>query len=647
MFRFVAEATVASFVVLTVVGLAGVAVSRRFWRQVPALAVCCGIAFVALVSWIQFLLSWADPTLGAVGSWLLLAGCFGVAMGSRPWRWAGFLIAPVALTAGLGAVYQGLLYLWKSDLEPFPLSALRFSFTTSPYPVDNALPWLMSNAIEYGNGTHGLIPDWNGSDRPPLESGAILLVQHVLGWTHPAIWTAPAYGAGFVLQLSWIPALWALLEVIGTSRVVAALATASVGVTGTMVVNSVYTWPKLICAALVCGSMAVLVAAIRHRCPLLPSLVAAAAMYTLGMLAHGAAAFTLPAIALLAVWAIARGSRRRASTGAAAATVMLLYAPWVAYQRFADPPGDRLLKMHLAGVDGLDDRSLVRTILDQYSTLDAGSWLRGRWDNLAQILTPGVVTSFDGQVDASGPGMAGRLPPDFASLSHQAAVIGEWRWHEYYEWVSSLGIGFVLLAVLLVAFLVALRQHRWRHLSWQLLISALMALSMLFWVLVMFVPGSTVVHQGSHVWIVVPLGLAVAWLAERRFWWGVAWLAVQATITAIVYGPFFGYSRVSPAGVVALSAGAVVVAVTLRGSGLPRHGLLWQRLARHQRPSTCGSRRRRSLPKWVPTARREDVGVPMIRSGSVRRRRQIIACGNRWWDGTHSSTSKPASPHTR
>ena len=29
---------------------------------------------------------------------------------------------------------------------------------------------------------------------------------------------------------------------------------------------------------------------------------------------------------------------------------LVLYAPWLAYQRLYDPPGDRLLKWHLAGV---------------------------------------------------------------------------------------------------------------------------------------------------------------------------------------------------------------------------------------------------------------------------------------------------------
>ena len=45
---------------------------------------------------------------------------------------------------------------------------------------------------------------------------------------------------------------------------------------------------------------------------------------------------------------------------AASAVVVLLVVPWAAYQRYVDPPGNRLMKKwHLAGVAPIDDRGIV------------------------------------------------------------------------------------------------------------------------------------------------------------------------------------------------------------------------------------------------------------------------------------------------
>ena len=38
-----------------------------------------------------------------------------------------------------------------------------------------------------------------------------------------------------------------------------------------------------------------------------------------------------------------------------------------AYQRYDDPPGDRLIKWHLAGVSEIDDRGSLETIVDSYT----------------------------------------------------------------------------------------------------------------------------------------------------------------------------------------------------------------------------------------------------------------------------------------
>lgn len=48
---------------------------------------------------------------------------------------------------------------------------------------------------------------------------------------------------------------------------------------------------------------------------------------------------------------------------------VLLYLPWFLYQKLFDPPGDRLLKWHLASVEKVDRRPFLQALTDSYSHL--------------------------------------------------------------------------------------------------------------------------------------------------------------------------------------------------------------------------------------------------------------------------------------
>ena len=109
-----------------------------------------------------------------------------------------------------------------------------------------------------------------------------------------------------------------------------------------------------------------------------------AALCALAMLAHGASAFAL--IPLLVVAAV-RGVPSRRWLGIAALVGVALLAPWSAYQRFADPPGNRLIKWQIGGSLEIDDRGLLETIVDGYREVgldgaprqQAGKRRKDRW----------------------------------------------------------------------------------------------------------------------------------------------------------------------------------------------------------------------------------------------------------------------------
>ena len=71
--------------------------------------------------------------------------------------------------------------------------------------------------------------------------------------------------------------------------------------------------------------------------------------------------------------------------GASVASFVLLTIPWSGYQHYVDPPGNRLLKWHLAGVVGIDPRGVGETLRDSYSQLKPCLQLVDKLGNLQAL----------------------------------------------------------------------------------------------------------------------------------------------------------------------------------------------------------------------------------------------------------------------
>ncbi|HRE84081.1 MAG TPA: hypothetical protein PLN52_23760 [Opitutaceae bacterium] len=83
------------------------------------------------------------------------------------------------------------------------------------------------------------------------------------------------------------------------------------------------------------------------------------------MLTHSTVAFAMLPLAPLVCLDIFKG-RWRPWLGAALAFAALM-GPWVCYQKFYDPPGNRLVKWHIGGQDTPDDRGTFETIVENYA----------------------------------------------------------------------------------------------------------------------------------------------------------------------------------------------------------------------------------------------------------------------------------------
>ncbi len=381
----------------------------------------------------------------------------------RPWRAVlGSLdvFGPLGLVFAVALAYLGLY---------FGCVGTGTCVTFGP-PIDNVVPLWFPNAIDQGT-AHVPFGDWHYSDRPPLQAGVVL--ANALFTLNPTISELAYVLQGTLLQCLWLPAMWVLGRRVGLPyRRLAPLLAFGVCL-GFFLLNSVFVWPKLLAAA--CCAFGVVWWFVERERRLY--WVLGAASVACGLLSHTGVIFTLLPLGLLL---LRRRFRPSWSTlGLAAGTGFALMLPWTLYQKVYDPPGDRLLKMHLAGVAPLDDRSFGQALVDAYSHTPLITVLATRLGNLTSLVVPS--------------GLPIRANEFFVTFWAMGVLV----------------VGFGLLAVPAV-------RRRLRRLDARVLrlylLGGLAGLGT--WVLLMFQRGATIIHQGSYLTMLLLIaGLAVVVVA--------------------------------------------------------------------------------------------------------------------------------------
>jgi hypothetical protein len=465
------------------------------------------------------------------------------------------LSVPILLWAcGSGfLVYLGFLH--GGQGEPLSMAATRFSH---PLPGDNDLPRFFAEWF-YAHGHHGTPPElpgaWLASDRPPLQMGYALL-ERGFGWDAAGL---QYQVMGVVLQQLWIVGLWALLVAGRAGRLTRALTMLVVLVSDLAIVNGFFVWPKLLPAAMLLAAAALVLTPswdeIRRS---LWGAALLAALLALSLLGHGASVF---AVIPLAVSAVVRGVPSWRWLAVGAAVGILLMAPWSAYQKWGDPPGNRLTKWMVGGSMEIDNRGTLETIVDSYREVGFGGAVHAKAENFVAI-------------GGGGP-MAENLKVavEEGAAGHLAGMVAAIRTVLFFNLLPSLG--------LLLAGLVAIGV-RWRRggrdpAEWSLALSCLAAFAIgaVAWALLMFggSRASTVIHQGS---LAIPLfGFCAAAVGLRATFPRLAvWVILaNAALMLALYVPSLtpppGTAYSPLAGVLAAGFLAGFCLVSLRGWRAP------------------------------------------------------------------------------
>lgn len=377
----------------------------------------------------------------------------------------GILALPSAVLAAL-VLWIGLYpFQWTGDTWGVPASRWL------DLPIDNWLPKILGDMALRGVVDHPMIGDWLSSDRPPLQSGLYLIFRHLWPSSPGLLYQAMATWAQMLVL---IPV--AILVASVPSRTVRAAMIACVGLSALVVVNGLFVWPKLLAAAYcVIFHMALFSPGDQRR----TSPIVAGGACALAMLSHGGALFALAGSA--GAYALARRPGTATSLVRSIAFGAALYAPWIFYQRVVDPPGDRLLKWHFAGQIPIVPESLHAILVNAYTHVSLHAWISGRWANVQVLLTGTWQIFLD----------AWQLLRQGGQGDATALMVGSSFFHlSYSVWFFS--------PLLLLLAVWQLKGHRRSAFSLPDGLAMAFVIGILFWILVMFVPGSTIIHQGAY-----------------------------------------------------------------------------------------------------------------------------------------------------
>jgi hypothetical protein len=151
-------------------------------------------------------------------------------------------------------------------------------------------------------------------------------------------------------------------------------------------------------------------------------------------------------------------------------SAIILYIPWLIYQKVINPPGDRLLKWHIANQHRVTDDSFLTALIDYYSHMSFHEWIELRVSHLNRIFH-----TLYGDVGHLFDLTNNRLLDNvFFSVDYS------------YMFFSS----FFLLLVWFVRY--PTREQR----KFTRLLITSFVLYIVFWVLIL--TSGTVIHQGAH-----------------------------------------------------------------------------------------------------------------------------------------------------
>lgn len=502
------------FIFFTVPGLAlSHALYRRgklpFYLILPA-----AVVISSLSGYAGFWLYFFSAPLGRIYSFASLFGTIVILirrlLRSNKEPFLNFLLLwPIVVTFLIGSLYLCCQFHHGGTSH---VDHANFYYFQKEMPGDNMIPLVFARSILgrdrplIGRDAAG----WQFSDRPPLQVGVVLWL-----WPLRMFGTSVFYPAlGVILQVQWVIGLICICRAMQLTARCTAFVVFLTATSGFVYFNSVFVWPKFLACALFLLALCPLIRGFCARERLhLNEIAFAASAGSLALLTHGGVLFSILAVPILIVWIWQQFPPH--SFDMSLLLLATLYGPWVLYQKFVDPPGNRLIKMHLAAHHRLDDLSAAQAIIHAYRRLTWSVWVQSRLENVTRIagnarldkITRTILKGLaDGRSVSETPE---RLPDGLENIVDNSRLGFNWESLAALERVDQQNhvlrtLGILNLAWILLAWEIVRTRGRWflhnRSLS---LLLAMTTVSMGVWSLAMLQIGSTITAHASYAMILL------------------------------------------------------------------------------------------------------------------------------------------------
>jgi len=415
---------------------------------------------------------------------------------------------PLFLTALAAIFYTALLSTLSMNLN-FPTMS-NFRFLHTGYPRDNWISFFFMNRLFHGEDlTTPFAGDWYLSDRPPMLAAATLLLAPIklfkLSYYYQIFST--------FLQSTWIMGVWFLCRRFRLQAQTRWFILGMMIFSGFFVHNSVFVWPKIMTIPLLSLAFILLIDKMNtqegstiHYSSFF-RIILGAASAAMAILSHGGAYFSLLAMGIILLIKPYRLKLRLILAGILVFSIFS--TPWILFQKLYLPPGNRLIKMHLAGEGAHSYEPALKVIINAYASHTTKEIITYKVENLRTVFVsvPRIISSFVNEKYPDFEDFRIRKIRPPLRIQPPDTVLNNLRRNASFHTIFTLGVIniLVLYAGILNLFFRTILAYFKKKMSPfprnMLLPLVYFFLSILVWTVLMF--RDTAVHNGSYMNIVM------------------------------------------------------------------------------------------------------------------------------------------------
>ncbi len=473
----------------------------------------------------------STPRIITLVSLTAFAGAFVVA--AIAWRRVGFArerrafwwvaIPALLLLAASSLTATGLGILWSGPGTIVEIQSQRYL----AMPGDNLIPNFFAAGLRNANIPVPLMGDWYSADRPPLQTGLLLLFSKALEKTiRLSIYNGDGYIA-IVCQSFFSIAVFRFARTIARSRAVGAVAAAAAILVPATGIYVFYPWPKLLAAAFLLTAFSLTLDLLRSERQPNQYVITIGILWgvciSLALLSHGGSLFgVIPLAVIFFVACLRRCEPARTSLRVLSASVIAAiatYLPWTIYGKVTGEDHGRLIKWHFAGNSTPSTTPSVDVLREAYARLTFDDWLSIKRANFVALYR---------KPDS---------PTTLRQLIEQFQDTPRWRVLDYQILMYACAPALLWILLLLVLLLTPRRSRIFPLLRPLAIVLVWLAVTIMVWCLMMFLPGSTVPHQGPIITIFLPTIVFAMIVTTLSYRFGLVMLAVQFVLFAYVMIP--------------------------------------------------------------------------------------------------------------